>query len=200
MGSSPLSRGILRHELCLAGHHRIIPALAGNTPELQGVRVFSGDHPRSRGEYSRCWMITQTTVGSSPLSRGIHEHDEFLLMTQRIIPALAGNTKFCSTDIISLWDHPRSRGEYTQSGGRSPPSTGSSPLSRGILPPGTLRPVDWRIIPALAGNTRSPGTIRAHKADHPRSRGEYSGQRGKNNEPLGSSPLSRGILLPRFSL
>ena len=49
------------------------------------------------------------------------------------------------------------------------------------------------IIPALAGNTITPGAKGRTRWDHPRSRGEYvcaaqQGQRG-----AGSSPLSRGI-------
>ena len=71
-GSSPLSRGIRPCEQSWPGSPGIIPALAGNTHSQMLVSGTVGDHPRSRGEYSRA---------PSP---------EF--GTPWIIPALAGNT------------------------------------------------------------------------------------------------------------
>ena len=70
---------------------------------------------------------------------------------------------------------------------------GSSPLSRGI-PEKWKSPVNIKgIIPALAGNTPYvESNFHRHK-DHPRSRGEYSGQGDGDGDPQGSSPLSRGI-------
>ena len=50
-GSSPLSRGIRRLNDVLNQHHRIIPALAGNTRGDPSPAWRAGDHPRSRGEY-----------------------------------------------------------------------------------------------------------------------------------------------------
>ena len=112
------------------------------------------------------------------------------------------------------WDHPRSHGEYNRFCTQRFPKSGSSPLSRRIpnlLEVGCLLK---RIIPALAGNTsastadgsrvwdhpRSRGeyatssTLSVAGADHPRSRGEYRVKYGLAIGPLGSSPLSRGIL------
>ena len=48
-------------------------------------------------------------------------------------------------------------------------------------------------IPALAGNTRSPGRCPAGCPDHPRSRGEYASAHRVGSLHQGSSPLSRGI-------
>ena len=111
----------------------------------------------------------------------------------RIIPALAGNTRRRQQHSSEPSDHPRSRGEYSSKKACFSASSGSSPLSRGILGIGILHNQLIRIIPALAGNT----IIRRHEylfdKDHPRSRGEYSGSRSNVNSPLGSSPLSRGI-------
>ena len=71
----------------------------------------------------------------------------------RIIPALAGNTHTSRTNVQSIRDHPRSRGEYMVDVPELVQWQGSSPLSRGI-------PIYSRgdgplagIIPALAGNT-----------------------------------------------
>ena len=74
---------------------------------------------------------------------------------------------------------------------------GSSPLSRGIPGSGRSRSVTVRIIPALAGNTGQRSHFGVHGPDHPRSRGEYSLMITSIVGTLGSSPLSRGILLFR---
>ena len=51
LGSSPLSRGILRGPSSICRRRRIIPALAGNTLVEGTLEGNVGDHPRSRGEY-----------------------------------------------------------------------------------------------------------------------------------------------------
>ena len=71
--------------------------------------------------------------GSSPLARGLPE------------------TK--SSEIISIWDHPRSRGVYPGPGAVEAPGTGSSPLARGLRLSLRLPDVSPRIIPARAGFT-----------------------------------------------
>ena len=70
-GSSPLARGLLLHLRAQQSRSRIIPARAGFTfpghPRL-AARV---DHPRSRGVYCAFAVIFTTSVGSSPLARGL---------------------------------------------------------------------------------------------------------------------------------
>ena len=51
-GSSPLARGTLGNNKGGGGAHRLIPARAGNTPELDVPGVSAQAHPRSRGEHS----------------------------------------------------------------------------------------------------------------------------------------------------
>ena len=131
-GSSPLSRGI-PHRGIVKGHApRIIPALAGNTSTRSSSSAAMWDHPRSRGEYARRKTITAAQAGSSPLSRGILCMGRGLRVPARIIPALAGNTLGCNGRRKRLWDHPRSRGEYSVSVASHTRRPGSSPLSRGI--------------------------------------------------------------------
>ena len=91
-GSSPLSRGIRRWGRGGGVVNRIIPALAGNTSTVWRLMTVDGDHPRSRGEYDACTVITEYPQGSSPLSRGILEVDSDRHGRGGIIPALAGNT------------------------------------------------------------------------------------------------------------
>ena len=50
-----------------------------------------------------------------------------------------------------------------------------------------------RIIPARAGFTGDPAPPAGRAADHPRSRGVYSGSRAGITTPAGSSPLARGL-------
>ena len=72
-------------------------------------------------------------------------------------------------------------------------SGGSSPLARGLPSRPTSPPDSHRIIPARAGFTR-PGTAAySPSADHPRSRGVYDVGADRENGPLGSSPLARGL-------
>ena len=78
-------------------------------------------------------------------------------------------------------------------GRRSPGRRGSSPLSRGIPARHPCRGDGLRIIPALAGNTRSHRVGWPIPTDHPRSRGEYPCLDLGVNLSSGSSPLSRGI-------
>ena len=192
-GSSPLSRGILFEVGFYGADGRIIPALAGNTAQHPQYHHPSPDHPRSRGEY---WLRLDpflVLAGSSPLSRGILGKRGRNLRTERIIPALAGNTAWSALVKVISPDHPRSRGEYKVWEAVGQTLDGSSPLSRGIRTPRRRGPsptriipalagntcqlgccVHWGgIIPALAGNTRSGSRIRSPVRDHPRSRGEY---------------------------
>ena len=152
---------------------RIIPALAGNTPDGSGSPLSYRDHPRSRGEYAtRGWQPVQFG-GSSPLSRGIRPHCFLQGRGRGIIPALAGNTPLSSLSVWVRGDHPRSRGEYGVPYSRASWTAGSSPLSRGILAVDDASEVSRRIIPALAGNTHVSLPASLTRSDHPRSRGEY---------------------------
>ena len=111
-GSSPLSRGIpisVTFRLLLLG---IIPALAGNTSRGERPDESEWDHPRSRGEYLPSRSCGAFPRGSSPLSRGILCPCRTGRLVVRIIPALAGNTRWCLLSGTGCRDHPRSRGEY----------------------------------------------------------------------------------------
>ena len=193
MGSSPLSRGILHVRTSRRRRLGIIPALAGNTLGAESPTRCSTDHPRSRGEYTWQRVTRLETQGSSPLSRGIHEHRHRCVDRVRIIPALAGNTRCVMLLRDGAEDHPRSRGEYTCLFPNGRKVVGSSPLSRGIPPAPPPSGKYSRIIPALAGNTASKTSSPTAARDHPRSRGEYPCRPDESFRASGSSPLSRGI-------
>ena len=192
-GSSPLSRGIRAESCNGAGAHRIIPALAGNTPGFAIRLRIRRDHPRSRGEYCSWGRWGWSWWGSSPLSRGILLCAPRRGPNPRIIPALAGNTRPRRRRFPGWWDHPRSRGEYVGIASSSAEHVGSSPLSRGIQIRVTRQISYRRIIPALAGNTPHRIWKQRKRRDHPRSRGEYAGGLDNIRRGFGSSPLSRGI-------
>ena len=194
-GSSPLSRGIPLKATTQPTPPGIIPALAGNTGVSTPNPFPIWDHPRSRGEYHLQEPQPHNRNGSSPLSRGILRWLIWDYYNDRIIPALAGNTNCCFNCTAIIRDHPRSRGEYKVSGLVTMEPLGSSPLSRGIHGNQCTYQVSERIIPALAGNTRTACRTQPQPPDHPRSRGEYYDAALESLYDAGSSPLSRGIPL-----
>ena len=63
----------------MSNRARIIPARAGFTyaPIREGARVE--DHPRSRGVYCDCGRFVAAQKGSSPLARGLHVLEYYVL-------------------------------------------------------------------------------------------------------------------------
>ena len=152
-GSSPLARGLragASREDRVSG---IIPARAGFTGKPYGAVVCEGDHPRSRGVYANAALAYTTSVGSSPLARGLLSGAVRVVRHERIIPARAGFTPMPGGQSARRGDHPRSRGVYSQECCPVWLREGSSPLARGLLmPPAAVRQAS-RIIPARAGFT-----------------------------------------------
>ena len=91
-GSSPLTRGAHTQREGAPGIVGIIPAHAGSTHPVLELRLRLGDHPRSRGEHWTTLEGTQTSQGSSPLTRGALLVGINLVASIRIIPAHAGST------------------------------------------------------------------------------------------------------------
>ena len=172
-GSSPLARGLPDIGVSINGWSGIIPARAGFTRHRGVDQRLVRDHPRSRGVYIGWGSDFASTMGSSPLARGLPPAAPRGGQRQRIIPARAGFTNRSTGAPITTRDHPRSRGVYS----RMPPQwrrrSGSSPLARGL--PSFTWDADGRpgIIPARAGFTNWIGEPRCVTWDHPRSRGVY---------------------------
>ena len=214
-GSSPLARGLLRTDVLLAAGVRIIPARAGFTgdrgrllpgagdhPRSRGVYEAvehpgpaDPDHPRSRGVYRRARSASSWSSGSSPLARGLLAPHEIRSDGVRIIPARAGFTRRPRAAHLRWEDHPRSRGVYAGSRPPARRAAGSSPLARGLRGGGVDRAAHRRIIPARAGFTAWSTGRPTRWADHPRSRGVYTGCGSRRTTATGSSPLARGLLL-----
>ena len=76
--------------------------------------------------------------------------------------------------------------------------SGSSPLARGTRRLLACCIARHRLIPARAGNTRTPATTSPGITAHPRSRGEHATELARLNGKRGSSPLARGTLSRRL--
>ena len=152
-GSSPRTRG----KLVRTGHVRpstgLIPAHAGKTGVFCMLRCTTPAHPRSRGENRSYQARRPSPGGSSPLTRGkrrgVHPHPGRC----RLIPAHAGKTVRREPRRRHTEAHPRSRGENLQACVLSEDCHGSSPLTRGKLPPQGHARGTGRLIPAHAGKT-----------------------------------------------
>ena len=131
-GSSPLARGLPSSGSAGGRRNGIIPARAGFTDRGGGGESSHEDHPRSRGVYWGWGAVRVRVAGSSPLARGLREHQLNRKEHHGIIPARAGFTKGWRLRDIHRPDHPRSRGVYgpVRSGGSL--GAGSSPLARGL--------------------------------------------------------------------
>ena len=92
-GSSPLTRGKRVFDEALLEEGGLIPAHAGKTCPLLFSLSVSRAHPRSRGENTWQLIISQATVGSSPLTRGKLGITHPSKPRQRLIPAHAGKTR-----------------------------------------------------------------------------------------------------------
>ena len=154
--------------------------------------VGTSAHPRSRGENS-CRVEGLTgTGGSSPLTRGKLSCTACPARQWRLIPAHAGKTTNCMLFSISVWAHPRSRGENEMPRGRVHTGPGSSPLTRGKRGAEARPPGGRRLIPAHAGKTSRVRRYTPPPLAHPRSRGENIEAFVSVPASEGSSPLTRG--------
>ena len=193
LGSSPLARGLRVRVAVQETVVGIIPARAGFTRKQNGVCRGIGDHPRSRGVYSRTASAHSRAAGSSPLARGLRGRSGHPEPVAGIIPARAGFTETSPEREPRPPDHPRSRGVYRGQWLDSWDLTGSSPLARGLRPCGRRPDGPPGIIPARAGFTRRRASRSPASADHPRSRGVYAIRIMALLRNLGSSPLARGL-------
>ena len=175
---------------------RFIPAYAGNAGRVWSVWGSAPVHPRIRGEraFGLAWDILCS--GSSPHTRGTRDFTVSEFCGPRFIPAYAGNAGPMATTDRPAAVHPRIRGERWRACRRSWPVSGSSPHTRGTHDDGRAVQILIRFIPAYAGNAaRSMPSCRPETV-HPRIRGERSHGVSGSATVAGSSPHTRGTLLP----
>ena len=143
---------------------------------------------------------TETELGSSPLTRGKRRPTVSASAIFGLIPAHAGKTERLTCSRSDAWAHPRSRGENRALTRLFVKDGGSSPLTRGKPTQAATKPARSGLIPAHAGKTFKGGVTGAVTGAHPRSRGENRRVRTSSWSGSGSSPLTRGKLVPRAGI
>ena len=171
-GSSPRTRGAPRRSPSRAARARIIPAYAGSTCSRMRANRATGDHPRVRGEHNEECRVAVVARGSSPRTRGALYSGPCAVRVARIIPAYAGSTVFCHSQMLHI--------------------CGSSPRTRGAPRYIFLIWSIGGIIPAYAGSTNIEVRPPCLLGDHPRVRGEHCPVRCIRGSRSGSSPRTRG--------
>ena len=134
-GSSPHTRGAL---YCSVRHRQgggIIPAYAGSTWSTRSRAPSTRDHPRIRGEHNSPVSWLTCWPGSSPHTRGAHQHHRQRQVDVGIIPAYAGSTSESFMVTRMPQDHPRIRGEHGATQDFYVHLKGSSPHTRGAPVP-----------------------------------------------------------------
>ena len=121
----------------VGGRIRFIPAYAGNSAGNIRRPPKASVHPRLRGELGSTDSCLKHLNGSSPLTRGTR------------------NSAKVQKELMAV--HPRLRGELSNWNYQNWISYGSSPLTRGTLNTLPRRFLDFRFIPAYAGNSLKQG-------------------------------------------
>ena len=106
-GSSPRVRGKPIPASHAHPRLRIIPACAGQTARRRPAPTKTSDHPRVCGANSRSGRWGLAVIGSSPRVRGKLVHVGGGLVSERIIPACAGQTDAVGVVHVPAADHPR---------------------------------------------------------------------------------------------
>ena len=195
-GSSPRVRGKLRRAVPMQSGLRIIPARAGQTSRSSVRTSCFPDHPRACGANELMATTLKQFNGSSPRVRGKRLAVADRLLTNRIIPARAGQTKTLLPTFCPHSDHPRACGANCPAGKSRGCVYGSSPRVRGKLGADDLIERGVRIIPARAGQTFLCGGYLGDHADHPRACGANLPPAASMVVAAGSSPRVRGKPLP----
>ncbi len=153
-------------------------------------------YPRWRGEHPAGMCRVQLDAGLSPLARGTLVRLMQGILSERFIPAGAGNTRWRRRRQILQTVYPRWRGEHCTIMGNSLPLDGLSPLARGTRRINSQVQRPPRFIPAGAGNTFISIPIKSKPSVYPRWRGEHKKMPQIVPQKIGLSPLARGTLLP----
>ena len=132
--------------------------------------------------------------GSSPRVRGTLGVNTLAAISDRFIPACAGNTTGGYLFDFPPPVHPRVCGEHRYFLPARITLSGSSPRVRGTPLRNPVFPQPRRFIPACAGNTDLCGAELWHPPVHPRVCGEHLSRQNVPQIPLGSSPRVRGTL------
>ena len=171
---------------------RFIPAYAGNTERIALFFFLRSVHPRVCGEHEHRVASIRPDDGSSPRMRGTPRRRLRRRLSDRFIPAYAGNTINRRASRIRKPVHPRVCGEHTIHRRVTAERNGSSPRMRGTRWERLDRNNVTRFIPAYAGNTPDRPAEFQQDPVHPRVCGEHHRNRAARDAHHGSSPRMRG--------
>ncbi len=175
---------------------RFIPARAGNGRRPPRPLGSLSVHPRACGERPPEDSAGVKPPGSSPRVRGTAVRSHPPEIFPRFIPARAGNGELTGSPHRSDPVHPRACGERRPRQNARLCECGSSPRVRGTVRIRTPDYVEWRFIPARAGNGCSETLPNSTTTVHPRACGERSAWYATDAARDGSSPRVRGTALP----
>ena len=191
-GSSPRVRGTGPTHANTTRRARFIPACAGNSLRQRNYRRLMPVHPRVCGEQRQTRVRTMPTAGSSPRVRGTAYAFDRRYLSNRFIPACAGNrfpdVRRVSEDAV----HPRVCGEQRSAGRGEFTNGGSSPRVRGTGSYESSYRRGCRFIPACAGNRAKLNGAENKIPVHPRVCGEQHLAGVEASASSGSSPRVRG--------
>ena len=170
----------------------ITPAHAGKSTSWVYPNAIIKDHPRTRGEKPSARCLPLNTVGSPPHTRGKALVLPHCPGVPGITPAHAGKRSRSLIHSPGREDHPRTRGEkiliFTKRGRKM----GSPPHTRGKDKVAGNHGVGSGITPAHAGKSQWACLWGRVCQDHPRTRGEKSGDEILMGPVAGSPPHTRG--------
>ena len=170
----------------------ITPACAGRSCLRLRLDSFLMDHPRVCGEKAFLARVDCLVIGSPPRVRGEGESHVGRGGRSRITPACAGRSPKRFSRSTPGSDHPRVRGEKSQTIFPQYTGFGSPPRARGEVARIHKAHGSRGITPACAGRSRPAKAVRSARTDHPRVRGEKLQPQGRGKRGGGSPPRARG--------
>ena len=192
-GLSPPTRGIRGRAHRDTGAPGSIPAYAGDPDPAGTSRRRREVYPRLRGGSHKRMVSRAIAEGLSPPTRGIRLPSLFFLCLGRSIPAYAGDPLALALLSLSWQVYPRLRGGSAQRGHWARPPIGLSPPTRGIQQAVRCVVLEFRSIPAYAGDPCIVATPVLASTVYPRLRGGSQVQCGGYAAMQGLSPPTRGI-------
>ena len=154
-GSPPHARGKVWRRLDGDGFSGITPACAGKSLLHSRYLLPCRDHPRMRGEKYHPVKCADVGTGSPPHARG-KEHLHFSSnVPLGITPACAGKSLLSLRQRVNRWDHPRMRGEKSDTSHSRIANSGSPPHARGKEHQEQGQRRERGITPACAGKRHS---------------------------------------------
>ena len=180
-GPSPRARGAVLTARASGVDVGTIPACAGSSRTHTRRCPARRDHPRVRGEQPDRALRLAGQRGPSPRARGAGRQRGPHRHRPGTIPACAGSRARQQRQLLRRRDHPRVRGEQSESRNAGISALGPSPRARGAGSNSAVTVPPRGTIPACAGSSCSFFVSFPTATDHPRVRGEqfrYPGRPG----------------------